>query len=230
MYLQISTKELPTGILVLTIINFKKQINELILNRYQDLANRREKEAKLSKEEMERQDALLAAKLSREENTRLSKRSSRNGTSSTTTSGATKTSTTKRKRKPLTEAQIANNPFNREMYLSPDLTSVIGVEKTSRPKVVKLLWSYIKDNNLQNPNDKRQIECDEKLYRVFKKKSVGAFEMNKLLSNHIFKPEDWDDSTTSTPISSQVDNEINLSQPIIKSDDFVEDEPSSEEE
>lgn len=129
MYLQISTKELPTGILVLTIINFKKQINELILNRYQDLANRREKEAKLSKEEMERQDALLAAKLSREENTRLSKRSSRNGTSSTTTSGATKTSTTKRKRKPLTEAQIANNPFNREMYLSPDLTSVIGVEK-----------------------------------------------------------------------------------------------------
>lgn len=43
MYLQISTKELPTGILVLTIINFKKQINELILNRYQDLANRREK-------------------------------------------------------------------------------------------------------------------------------------------------------------------------------------------
>lgn len=123
------------------------------------------------------------------------------------------------------------------MYLSPDLTAVIGIEKTSRPQVVKYLWSYIKDNNLQNPNDKRQIECDTKLYQLFKKKTVGAFEMNRLLSNHIFKPEDWDESpsTTSTPSNSQLTGNVLSSQPISNNnnddDDIVEDdEPSSEEE
>lgn len=56
-----------------------------------------------------------------------------------------------------------------EKALSPELTNVIGVDKCSRPQVVKLLWAYIKDHNLQNPQDKRQIECDEKLQKLFKK-------------------------------------------------------------
>ncbi|RCK56057.1 Protein TRI1 [Candida viswanathii] len=212
----------------------KKQVNELILNRYQDLAARREKEEKLTKQEMERQDALLAAKLSREENERLSKRASRNSTTTTSSSSSStarsKTSPPKRKRKPLTEAQIANNPFNREMYLSPELAAIIGVEKTSRPKVVKLLWSYIKDNNLQNPKDKRQIECDNKLHQLFKKKNVGSFEMNKLLSKHIFKPEDWDETPASSQAGEFQSSQVNLSEPIITSDDFEDVEPSSEEE
>ena len=54
------------------------------------------------------------------------------------------------------------------MALSPELTNVIGVDKCSRPQVVKLLWAYIKDHNLQNPQDKRQIECDEKLQNYLK--------------------------------------------------------------
>jgi len=42
----------------------------------------------------------------------------------------------------------------------------------SRPQVVKKIWEYVKERNLQNPDDKRQIMCDEKLQAVFKQDSV----------------------------------------------------------
>lgn len=62
-----------------------------------------------------------------------------------------------------------NTAFFQEQHLSNELADVLGVEKCSRPQVVKLLWAYIKDNNLQNPDDKRQIICDTKLQALFKK-------------------------------------------------------------
>jgi upstream activation factor subunit UAF30 len=58
------------------------------------------------------------------------------------------------------------------MALSSQLQEVIGEEKCSRPRVVKLLWAYIKDRELQNPQDKRQINCDEKLAALFKKSKL----------------------------------------------------------
>lgn len=64
---------------------------------------------------------------------------------------------------------VSNTGFNRELILSNELGSVLGTSKLSRPQVVKQLWTYIKDNQLQNPSDKRQIICDEKLQQVFKK-------------------------------------------------------------
>ena len=57
--------------------------------------------------------------------------------------------------------------FNQEFTLSSDLAAVVGAPKLSRPKVVKGLWVYIKEHNLQDPSDKRQILCDAALRRVF---------------------------------------------------------------
>ena len=108
---------------------------------------------------MERKDALLAAKLLRDELSRAGGRQVR-------------TRETRKSPKPRAKKERApapNNPFNREMVLSTELQDVLGVAKLSRPQVVKQLWIYIKDRNLQNPSDKRQINCDEKLQRLFKK-------------------------------------------------------------
>jgi upstream activation factor subunit UAF30 len=52
--------------------------------------------------------------------------------------------------------------------------------------VVKKLWAYIKENELQDPNDKRQIRCDEKMQAIFKVTKVDMFGMNKLLGNHLY--------------------------------------------
>jgi len=59
-------------------------------------------------------------------------------------------------------------------------------EQLSRPQVVKKLWEHIKANDLQEPTDKRQIRCDEKLQAVFKQTTVNMFSMNKLLGSQLY--------------------------------------------
>lgn len=51
----------------------------------------------------------------------------------------------------------------------------------SRPQVVKQLWVYIKERELQNPANKRQIVCDAGLRAVFNAEKIDMFQMNKVL-------------------------------------------------
>lgn len=52
-------------------------------------------------------------------------------------------------------------------------------------QVVKKLWEYIKENNLQNPKNKRKIILDDKLKKIFKP-PLDMFNMNKQLSKHVY--------------------------------------------
>ncbi|GAB5035596.1 swib complex baf60b domain-containing isoform 1 [Nannochloropsis oceanica] len=74
------------------------------------------------------------------------------------------------------------------MRVSPALAKVLGDNQMPRTEAVKRIWSYIKDKDLQNPSNKREILCDESLKAVFEKDSVTMFEMMKLMSKHITKP------------------------------------------
>ena len=52
--------------------------------------------------------------------------------------------------------------------------------------MVQKVWEYIKKNNLQNPQNKREIIADEKLKPVFGGlDKVTMFEMNKHLAKHL---------------------------------------------
>lgn len=53
-------------------------------------------------------------------------------------------------------------------------------------QVVKVIWAYIKEKDLQNPKDRRQILPDAKLGKILKA-PVNAFTLNKQLSKHIIK-------------------------------------------
>lgn len=68
---------------------------------------------------------------------------------------------------------------------SAELAEIVGPKDLPRSEVVSKMWAYIKKNDLQDPKDGRQINADDKLAKVFGKKSVSMFEMNKLLSNHL---------------------------------------------
>lgn len=80
----------------------------------------------------------------------------------------------------------AGGGFQKEFNLSFPLQEIVGAERLSRPQVVKKLWEHIKANDLQEPTDKRQIRCDEKLQAVFKQTTVNMFSMNKLLGSQLY--------------------------------------------
>ena len=68
---------------------------------------------------------------------------------------------------------------------SDALAAVIGIEQVARPQVIKKLWDYIKDKNLQDPTNKRAINADAKLLPVFGKPQVTMFELAGIVGKHL---------------------------------------------
>jgi chromatin remodeling complex protein RSC6 len=80
----------------------------------------------------------------------------------------------------------ANSAFMKPMKISDDLAVIVGKGPMPRSEVVKALWVYIKKNNLQDPNNKRNIVPDEALNKVFGGVgTVDMFKMTKLVSAHL---------------------------------------------
>src|SRR5215210_5797058 len=69
---------------------------------------------------------------------------------------AKKSAPKKAKRKP-------NAAFMAPLTVSPVLAEVIGKKPMPRTEIIKKIWDYIKKNNLQDENNKRMINGDDKL-------------------------------------------------------------------
>ncbi len=83
-------------------------------------------------------------------------------------------------------AKKTNSAFMKPLKVSEDLAAVVGAGPMPRSEVVKKLWVYIKGKNLQDPKNKRNINADENLKKVFGgKATVDMFEMTKLVSKHL---------------------------------------------
>lgn len=81
---------------------------------------------------------------------------------------------------------MANSAFMKPMKLSEDLEAVVGKGPMPRSEVVKNLWTYIKKHGLQDQTNKRNINADDKLKKVFGgKEQVSMFEMTSLVSKHL---------------------------------------------
>ncbi|CAK9217179.1 unnamed protein product [Sphagnum troendelagicum] len=79
--------------------------------------------------------------------------------------------------------------LNKLCSLSPELQAVVGETELPRTQVVKLLWAYIRENGLQDPENRRKIICNDVLRILFNTDSTDMFKMNKLLSKHIWPLE-----------------------------------------
>ena len=78
-----------------------------------------------------------------------------------------------------------NPALMKPLQPSKELAAVVGSKPLPRPEVVSKVWDYIKKNNLQDPQNKREIMADDKLQAVFGKNRVTMFEMNKHLAQHL---------------------------------------------
>lgn len=80
----------------------------------------------------------------------------------------------------------SNSAFMKPMNVSEDLAAVVGKGPMPRSEVVKKIWAYIKKNGLQDEKNKRNINADANLKKVFGgKATVSMFEMTKLVSKHL---------------------------------------------
>jgi upstream activation factor subunit UAF30 len=79
-----------------------------------------------------------------------------------------------------------NATFMKPLQPSDALAEVVGSKPLPRTEVVKKLWAYIKKNGLQDKKNKRNINADDKLLKVFGgKKTVNMFQMTSLVSKHL---------------------------------------------
>jgi upstream activation factor subunit UAF30 len=113
-----------------------------------------------------------------------------------------------------------------EYKISPALRACCGgAAQLSRPQATKQIWAYIKANNLQNPANKREIICDDKLLKVFdNNKKIGMMQVAKFLGAHFI----GDPISTTTRTSSSSKGKV----PVAKARrmEESEDESSSEED
>lgn len=110
---------------------------------------------------------------------------------STTTKGGAKSAAkggaSKSAAKGATKSTRAPNPaFMRPMRPSAALGAVVGTEPMPRSEITSRVWAYIKKNGLQDQQNRRQINADDRLRPVFGgQNSVSMFEMTKLVNNHL---------------------------------------------
>ena len=73
-----------------------------------------------------------------------------------------------------------------EVQPSSELAAIVGSTPMPRSEVTKKVWDYIKANGLQDQQNKRMINADDKLRVIFGgKDQVSMFEMTALVNKHL---------------------------------------------
>ena len=73
-----------------------------------------------------------------------------------------------------------------EVQPSADLAPIVGSKPLPRSQVTKKVWDYIKAHGLQDQTNKRMINADDNLLKIFNgKKQVSMFEMTALVNKHL---------------------------------------------
>jgi len=92
-------------------------------------------------------------------------------------------------KKPVKKAKAKRKPnpaFMKPMQPDPTLAAVVGDKPQPRTQITKKVWDYIKARGLQDKVNRRMINADDNLMKVFGgKKQVSMFEMTKLVNKHL---------------------------------------------
>lgn len=76
--------------------------------------------------------------------------------------------------------------FMKPVLISDALAEIVGKGPMPRTEVTKKLWDYIKKHKLQDKVNKRNINPDPKLAKVFgSSSSIDMFKMTSKVSKHL---------------------------------------------
>lgn len=153
----------------------RKAVNQIIVERFQEIQSR--PRVLITQDELTKKDEKLARQLHLEE-------------------GGKKRKVSKAKRRKTEKSGSSNNSLSsRNVTVAEPLSQFLGETSLPRTQVVKLVWDYIKKNDLQNPEDRREILCNEEMKPIFGEK-MTMFSMNKILSKFLHNPEE----TSASPV------------------------------
>jgi len=82
--------------------------------------------------------------------------------------------------------------LQKPLDISAALAKVIGTKKgeqVSRPQVVKKLWAYLKEKELQDPENKQWFTPDDLMKPIFGSERQKCFGMSKHLKEHLTNPD-----------------------------------------
>ncbi|EHN00728.1 Tri1p [Saccharomyces cerevisiae x Saccharomyces kudriavzevii VIN7] len=198
---EISPKRVRKALQILFSVDLdsqRKVINELILERFGVMQEN--PRVLVPRNDLINRDQELALKLQKEGERLLRSTKKRKS----------KSESKPKRKKRKNENADSNSISVRKVLLSLPLREFLGTEELPRTQVVKMIWQYIKEHNLQNPNDRREIICDKKMEPIFGKK-MTMFSMNKLLTKHLFN--------TNEIVKHEEEQETKLPKNEIKSED-----------
>mmetsp|Transcript_115671 Transcript_115671/g.265580 ORF Transcript_115671/g.265580 Transcript_115671/m.265580 type:complete len:491 (+) Transcript_115671:31-1503(+) len=101
-----------------------------------------------------------------------------------------KKGTGKRRKKKHVQSDLQKEAFQRPIPLSAQLQAVLGCAAASRQDCVRGIWAYVREKNLKNPDDGREILCDAKLRAVFGQPRVSMFQVTGGLTPHLLYSEE----------------------------------------
>ncbi|MBP7795772.1 MAG: hypothetical protein KA059_03225 [Elusimicrobiales bacterium] len=82
--------------------------------------------------------------------------------------------------------KTANAKFMAPVTPDEILGEIVGAKPLPRTQITKKIWDYIKKNGLQDKKNKRMINTDEKLAKVFgNKKQISMFEIAVYVKKHV---------------------------------------------
>lgn len=101
---------------------------------------------------------------------------------------ASATAKPKKAKKAAAEPKVKKKRVTAPSKLSVELADVVGASEMPRGEVLKKLWDYIRAHNLQDPKNKRQINPDGKLAKVFGGPDpIDMFKLAGIISKHLEK-------------------------------------------
>ncbi|CAL9152495.1 unnamed protein product [Musa hybrid cultivar] len=85
-------------------------------------------------------------------------------------------------------AEKMRTGFLKPHPISPALQKFVGASEISRNVAIKKIWEHIKLNQLQDPANKREIHCDDKLKSILDgRDKVQMLEISGLIASHFPK-------------------------------------------
>lgn len=100
-------------------------------------------------------------------------------------------STSKKKKAPVKKTpakKASSGALQKAVKIKDPLAHIVGASEMPRGEIIKKLWDYIKAHNLQDPKNKRMIQPDDLLAKVFgSKEAVDMMKLAGIVNKQIEK-------------------------------------------